>query len=68
MKVAVLAHHVAQIRPPLAGGVEPMRVAAALPRDGVRAFARTRLGIDAMGRRYEALYARLIHTRRAVAA
>ena len=36
-----------------------MRAAARLPRDGVRAFARTRLGIDAMGRRYEALYRRL---------
>ena len=45
-----------------------MRIAAALPRDGVRAFARAHLGIDAMGRRYEALYAQLIRTRRAVAA
>jgi glycosyltransferase involved in cell wall biosynthesis len=45
-----------------------MRVAAALPRDGVRAFARAHHGIDAMGRRYEALYARLIQPRRAVAA
>jgi hypothetical protein len=33
----------------------------------VRAFARTRLGIDTMGRRYEALYARLLEPRRAVA-
>lgn len=52
---------------PVAAFARAMRVAAALPRDGVRAFARAHVGIDAMGRRYEGLYAQLIRTRRAVA-
>jgi glycosyltransferase involved in cell wall biosynthesis len=45
-----------------------IREAAALPRDGVRAFARARHGIGAMGRRYEALYARLLEPRIGVGA
>jgi len=36
-----------------------LREAARLPRAGVRAFAERTLGIDAMGRRYEAWYERV---------
>jgi glycosyltransferase involved in cell wall biosynthesis len=39
-----------------------MRKAALLPREGVRAFAERTLGIDAMGRRYEAWYERVAAT------
>ena len=43
----------------VAGLAAAIRAAAALPRPRVRAYARAHFGIDAMGRGYEALYARL---------
>ena len=39
--------------------------ACALPREGVRHYGEAHLGIDAMGERYEALYARVLDERRA---
>jgi glycosyltransferase involved in cell wall biosynthesis len=43
----------------VAGLARAMHEAAALPRDGVRAFAERSLGIDAMGARYERWYHRV---------